>query len=173
MSAVADVLRFGFVELNANLALAFVLPVGVVLVFVVGVFGQPVFEVVCHRVALVVVSHACILPSSRLFVNPSVGRINPPATTAVVASVLSVTSAKLDRGQIVLAASPHLEATRLAGAMLVGVLTPTIVEVCLVCRWRVRPTVCSSEVRHCVALVGRVVVVCHVRIVPSCRLFVK
>ena len=87
--------------------------------------------------------------------------------------MLSVASAKQDRGQIVLAASPHLEATRLAGAMLVGVLTPTIVEVCLVCRWRVRPTVCSSEVRHCVALVGRVVVVCHVRIVPSCRLFVK
>ena len=87
--------------------------------------------------------------------------------------MLSVASAKHNRGQIVLAASPHLEATRLAGAMLVGVLTPTIVEVCLVCRWRVRPTVCSSEVRHCVALVGRVVVVCHVRIVPSCRLFVK
>ena len=86
--------------------------------------------------------------------------------------MLSVASAKLNRGQIVLAASPHLEATRLAGAMLVGVLTPTIVEVCLVCRWRVRPTVCSSEVRHCVALVGRVVVV-HVRIVSSERLSVK
>ena len=60
MSAVADVLRFGFVELNANLALAFVLPVGVVLVFVVGVFGQPVFEVV--------VCHVRIVPSERVIV---------------------------------------------------------------------------------------------------------
>ena len=81
--------------------------------------------------------------------------------------MLSVASAKHNRGQIVLAASPHLEAARLAGAMLVGVLTPTIVEVCLVYRWRVRPTVCSSEVRHCVALVSCVVVVCHACIVPS------
>ena len=119
-----------------------------------------------------VVGEACDCHCVALLV-PSVGRINPPATTAVVASVLSVASAKLNRGQIVLAASPHLEAARLAGAMLVGVLTPTIVEVCLVYRWRVRPTVCSSEVRHCVALVSCVVVVCHACIVSSERVIVK
>ena len=87
--------------------------------------------------------------------------------------MLSVASAKHNRGQIVLAASPHLEATRLAGAMLVGVFASAIVEVCLVCRWRVRPTVCSSEVDHCVALVSCVVVVCHACIVPSERVIVK
>ena len=54
VSAVHDVFHFALV----------ILPVGVVLVFVVGVFGQPVFEVV----VVVVVCHDRIIPSSRLFV---------------------------------------------------------------------------------------------------------
>ena len=57
MSAVHDVFHFALV----------ILPVGVVLVFVVGVFGQPVFEVV----VVVVVYHVCIISSSPLFVKPN------------------------------------------------------------------------------------------------------
>ena len=65
---------FGFGFAGASLTLAFA-PSGVVGVFRVHVFGQAVFKVDNHCVALFVlvvsVSHASIVPQRGLFVNPS------------------------------------------------------------------------------------------------------